>query len=115
MTVTLFGFTYYRKLRERDASKYHVQLCLAMICMLLVFVAGINRTAVYGGCVLVSVLIHYFTLVAVLWMSAEALLMFQKFVVVFVRITTKFIVIISILCWCEFKIEFHSVLVYGLA
>ena len=94
----------YRTFRDRDASKYHVQLCLAMICMLLVFVTGINRTAVYGGCVLVSVLIHYFTLVAVLWMAAEALLMFQKFVIVFVTISTKFIVTVSILCWSKFTI-----------
>ena len=79
-----------------------MQLCIAMICMLLVFVAGINRTAVYGGCVVVSVLIHYFTLVAVLWMAAEALLMFQKLVIVFVTITTKFIVIVSILCWGKY-------------
>ena len=92
----------YRTFRDQDASKYHVQLCLAMICMLLVFVIGINRTAVYGGCVLVSVLIHYFTLVAVLWMAAEALLMFQKFVIVFVTISTKFIVTVSILCWSKF-------------
>ena len=91
-----------RKFRERDATKYHVQLCIAMICMLLVFITGINRTAVYGGCVLVSVLIHYFTLVAVLWMAAEALLMFQKLVIIFVSITTKYLVTISILCWSKF-------------
>ena len=74
-----------------------------MICMLVVFVVGINRTEVYGGCVAVSVLIHYFTLVAVLWMTAEAILMFQKLVIVFVDITAKFIVTISIVCWCKFS------------
>ena len=47
----------------------------------------------------VSVLIHYFTLVAVMWMGAEALLMFQKLVIVFVQITTRFIVILSLICW----------------
>ena len=48
-----------------------------------------------------SLLVHYFTLVAVMWMGAEALLMFQKLVIVFVRITTKFIIFVSIICWSK--------------
>ena len=51
---------------------------------------------------LVSVLIHYFTLVAVMWMGAEAVLMFKKLVIVFVRITTRYIVAVSLVCWCKF-------------
>ena len=91
----------FRKLRKRDASKFHVQLCIAIFCMLLVFVAGIDRTGNMGGCVTVSALIHYFTLVAVMWMGAEALLMFQKLVIVFTQITTKYIIGVSIVCWCK--------------
>ena len=70
--------------------------------MLLVFVIGIDQTDVYGGCVAVSALIQYFTLVAVMWMGAEALLMFQKLVIVFVQITTKFIIVVSLVCWCKY-------------
>ena len=69
--------------------------------MLVVFVIGIDKIGEYGGCVLVSVLIHYFTLVAVMWMGAEALLMFQKLVIVFVHITTRYITAISLVCWCK--------------
>ena len=72
--------------------------------MLLIFVIGIDRVPpddLYGGCVAVSALIQYFTLVAVMWMGAEALLMFQKLVIIFVQITTKYIVIVSIVCWGE--------------
>lgn len=47
----------------------------------------------------VSSLVHYFTLVAVMWMGAEALFMFQKLVLVFVEITTKYIIIVSAICW----------------
>ena len=47
----------------------------------------------------VSVLVHYFTLVAVMWMGAEALFMFQKFVLVFFQITTRYIIILSLVCW----------------
>ena len=46
-----------------------------------------------------SVLVHYFTLVAVMWMGAEALLMFQKLVLIFVQITKKYIIIVSVVCW----------------
>ena len=80
---------------------FHLQLCIALFCMLVVFVSGIDKIGEYGGCVLVSVLIHYFTLVAVMWMGAEALLMFQKLVIVFVRITTRYITAISLVCWCK--------------
>ena len=47
----------------------------------------------------VSVLIHYFTLVAVMWMGAEAVLMFQKIVIVFVRISTRYLIAITLICW----------------
>ena len=70
--------------------------------MLLVFMIGIDRVPpknLYGGCVAVSALIHYFTLAAVMWMGAEALLMFQKLAIVFIQITTKYITIVSIVCW----------------
>ena len=62
---------------------------------------GIDRTDVFEGCVTVSVLIHYFTLAAVMWMGAEAVLMFQKLAIVFVQITTRYIVIVSLICWCK--------------
>ena len=69
--------------------------------MLVVFAVGIEQIEVYAGCVLVSVLIHYFTLVAVMWMGAEALLMFQKLVIVFVQISKCFMVTVSLVCWCK--------------
>jgi len=96
----------YRKLRKRDTTKFHIQLCIALFCMLIVFVAGIDKTGVYGGCVTASALIHYFTLVAVMWMGAEAVLMFQKLIIVFHQTTTKFIVVVSLICWGKCKTSF---------
>ena len=83
---------------------------MLVVALVLVALSAENVAALYGGCVTVSVLVHYFTLVAVLWMGAEALLMFQKLVIVFVRITSKHIVTISIVCWCKL-IESFSQLV----
>ena len=95
-------FSLSRKLRVRDATKFHVQLCVAIGLMFTVFVAGIDQTDPFGGCVAVSALIQYFTLVSVMWMGAEAVLMFQKLVIVFAQITTKHIIIVSLTCWCMF-------------
>eukprot|EP00731_Ephydatia_muelleri_P018402 Em0011g442a len=99
LAATIATLTLIRSQRQKDVSKFHIQLCCALFGMLLIFVTGIDRTEHFGGCVTVSVLIHYFTLVAVMWMGAEALLMFQKIVIVFVQITTRFIVVLSLICW----------------
>ena len=70
-----------------------------MLCMMLVFVTGIDKTDNHWGCVTVAALIHYFTLVTVLWMGAEAVLMFKKLIIVFGKITLKFIIMVSVVCW----------------
>lgn len=72
---------------------------MLIVSLALVVLSAENITSLYGGCVSVSVLVHYFTLVAVMWMGAEALFMFQKLVLVFVQITTKYVVIVSVVCW----------------
>jgi hypothetical protein len=70
--------------------------------MLLVFVAGIDGTATYGGCVTASVLIHYFSLAAVMWMGAEVVLLFQKLIKTTMSVSMRIIVITSLVCWSEF-------------
>ena len=89
----------YRKFRKRVVTIFHVQLCIALFCLLIIFLCGIDKTAVYGGCVAVSALIHYFTLVSVMLMGAEAVLMFQKLVIVFGSTSTKFFITVSLICW----------------
>ena len=99
--IVVLTFPLYRKFRERVVTIFHVQLCIALFCMLIIFVCGIDKTAVYGACVFVSALIHYFTLVAVMFMGAEAVLMFQKLVIVFGSTPAKFFVTVSLICWCK--------------
>ena len=91
-----------RTIRQRDASKFRIQMCLAMLLMLLVFAIGVERTENSIGCTIASVLIQYFTLASVFWMGAEAILMFKKLIIVFGRITTKFVVAVSLICWGKF-------------
>ena len=69
--------------------------------MMITFVIGIQHTQSIGGCVTASLFIHYFSMASVMWMAAQAWLMFQKFVIVFVQITTRYIATVSLICWCE--------------
>ena len=107
LLLKLCNFTTSRKLRQKDASKFHIQLCLAMVLMLAVSFVLVVYSAegfpiIYEGCVALSVLAHYFSLVSVMWMGAEALLMFKKLVLVFSKVTARFIVSVSIVCWSMF-------------
>ena len=116
LVILQWTFPLHRKLREQDVTIFHIQLCIALFCMLIVFVCGIDQTSVYGGCVFVSVLIHYFTLVAVMFMGAEAVLLFQKLIIVFGQTTAKFFIAVSLICWCECILVYHLhiILVLGI-
>ena len=104
-----------RKLRPRDVTKFHLQLSIALFCLLLVFMVGIERNENEIVCTAMSALIHYFTLAAVLWMGAEAVLMFQKLIIVFGSITVKFFVTVSLICWCKFLISNENLLHFSYA
>ncbi len=99
VTLGTLLFWFHRNLRVRDATKIRVQLCIAIGCMLIVFVVGIDRTEVFGVCVAMSCLIQYFTMAAIMWMAAEATLMFRKLVIVFTQFTKRYFVILSLICW----------------
>ena len=88
-------------MRKRDVTKIHFQLNIALFCLLLVFLVGIKRDENEIVCTAMSSLIHYFTLAAVFWMGAEAVLMFQKLIIVFGEYTVKYFVIMSLFCWCK--------------
>ena len=103
MNTFLFSFFFQcRKIRKRESVKFRLQLCLAIMCFLLAFVIGFERTEVYGVCVGASLLIQYFALVSILWMWAEAVLMFQKLVLVFMKVTKRYQVIMSLVCWRKY-------------
>ena len=79
----------------------HIQLSIAMFFMLLFVLVGLDRTETEIGCTIMSLFIQYFTLATVFWMGAEALLMYKKLITVFGKITVKYFVIVSLVCWCK--------------
>ena len=97
----------YRKLRDHDATKFHIQLSIAAIFfMLLVFMVGggggggqDRNSGWMHSCL--YLLDHYFNLASILWMLAESLLLVQKLAFVFIQIIKKVIIITSLVCWCK--------------
>ena len=86
----------HRKIRQKEASKVHAQLCIAIFFMLLFFLIGIDRTENEIACTFFSLVIQYFTMASVAWMGAEAVLMFHKLIIVFGHIH---MLLISIITW----------------
>ena len=75
---------------------------MLIIAFLLVVFSAEDISTLYGGCVMISILVHYFTLVAMLLMAAEALLMFRKLATPFAKITPTYNIAVSIVCWCTY-------------
>ena len=95
-----------RKLRQKDFSKYRIPLCISLLLMLVVALVLVTLSAervtpLYEGCVTVSVLVHYFTLVSVMLMAAEALLVFRKATKPLEQISNKYNIIVLTICWCK--------------
>lgn len=85
MLVDYFLLYDHRKLRkDQIAAKILLHLCFSLLCVLIVFVAGVERGSISEDvCRIVAALVHYFLLVAFLWMLIEAYFMYQAFVKVF--------------------------------
>ena len=77
---------------------------MLIVAFVLVTLSAEKARPYYGGCVTVSVPVHYFTLASIFLMAAEALLIFRKTPTPFKQITTKYynIIVFTILCWCKF-------------
>ena len=104
----LASFPTCRKLRTRDSTKFRVQLCVSLTLLLVVFVGQvvidythIKPQDIPIPCSVLSALTHYFTLTSLLWMGAEAVLMFRKLVLVFGVISKTFYVVTSLVAWGE--------------
>ena len=86
---------------------------MMIVALVVVILSAEGAVPYYGGCVTLSILVHYFALVAVLLMAAEALLMFRKLTSPFALVTRRYNIIVSIICWGKLLImslKFHSCL-----
>ena len=74
-------------------------LALSLWCSMIIFLAGIEQTQSYIGCIAVAALLHYFILVSFMWMMMEAILQYLKFVKVLGTYVEKFMLKTAIPAW----------------
>lgn len=81
-----------------------MNLSVAMLCSALLFLVGVDRTESYGGCIAVSVLLHYFILVTFMWMLVEGVLQYLRFVKVLGTYIPNFMIKSIIPAWGKYLI-----------
>ena len=72
------------------------------------YVFALHATAVSGLCVLAGVMVHYFLLATFFIMAADAILIFNKLIFVFVKIR-RYVAIASIISWCKLPLLYYTV------
>ncbi|XP_065673373.1 uncharacterized protein LOC100210872 isoform X2 [Hydra vulgaris] len=78
--LTLLTYLLFSQLLKELAAKVLVQLCGAMMIVMLTFMTGFEQVYRPTVCVSVAIILHYFTLVVFMWMLMEALFMYYAFV-----------------------------------
>ncbi|XP_052224892.1 adhesion G-protein coupled receptor G6-like [Dreissena polymorpha] len=78
--LTILNFLIFRHLRKGRGQQVLFNLSVSMLCSAILFLVGIDRTSSYGGCITVSVLLHYFILVSFMWMLVEGVLQYLRFI-----------------------------------
>ena len=76
-----------------------MSLCVSLMLLLIVFIAGAGRTENLIGCRIVAVLLHYFSLSSVMWMGVEGYNMYMSFVQVMATYQSKFMLKASVVAW----------------
>ncbi|XP_038050910.1 uncharacterized protein LOC119724061 [Patiria miniata] len=99
LVITIAIYSSLRSLRSKTPSRILISFSLSLLCLYLVFVAGIEQTSSRVGCIVVAVLMHYFTLTSVAWMGVEAASMYLKLVRVFNSDVEHFMIKASVVAW----------------
>ena len=76
-----------------------MSLCVSLMLLLIVFIAGAGQTEHLIGCRIVAVLLHYFSLTSVMWMGVEGYNMYMSFVQVMATYQSKFMLKASVVAW----------------
>lgn len=82
LCLKCFKSSCFRRLRQEIAARIMLQLCFALFVVVVLFLTGLERTNQPNVCVAIGIAIHYFTLVAFMWMFMEAVFMYHAFVIV---------------------------------
>ncbi|XP_069108796.1 uncharacterized protein [Argopecten irradians] len=99
LSFTILCFIIFKSLRKTRGQKVLFQLAIAMLCSWVVFLAGIEQTSSYNGCIAVAILLHYLILVTFMWLLVEGFLQYLRFVKVLGTYIPKFMLKASICAW----------------
>ncbi|XP_019613644.1 PREDICTED: adhesion G protein-coupled receptor L3-like [Branchiostoma belcheri] len=107
LVLTLLSFIITRKQRQsargphaRNQRLVLINLCVALLAILITFLAGIDQTASPVGCTAVAALLHYFLLAALMWMAVEAVMIFLAAVMVFGHyVSESFVYKAAVVAW----------------
>ncbi|XP_038049732.1 uncharacterized protein LOC119723239 [Patiria miniata] len=99
LVFTIIIYLSIKSLREKTPSRILVCFSFSLLCLYLVFLIGIEQTSSRIGCIIVAVLMHYFTLSSMAWMGVEATNLYLKLVKVFNSNVEHFMVKASIAAW----------------
>ncbi|XP_022103957.1 adhesion G-protein coupled receptor G2-like [Acanthaster planci] len=99
LLVTLGIYLSIESLRVKIPSRILICLCFSLLCLYLIFLVGIEQTSSGHGCLVVAVLLHYFTLASLAWMAVEATNLYLYLVKVFNIQRRHFVLKASAVAW----------------
>ncbi|KAI8516356.1 hypothetical protein Bbelb_049370 [Branchiostoma belcheri] len=114
LVLTLFSFIVTRRDKRRTRTGHaknqrhaFINLCVALLAVLVIFLTGINRTASPIACKAVAALLHYFLLAALMWMAVEADNLYRAVVQVFDHVSENFVIKAGAVAWAGLILLFN--------
>ncbi|XP_072025988.1 uncharacterized protein [Amphiura filiformis] len=99
LIITLITYLAIKTLRTKIPKQILICLSFTLLCLYIVFLAGVDRTDSYAGCIVVAALLHYLTLSSVTWMGVEAVNLYLLVVKVFNADVSHFMLKASLAAW----------------
>ncbi|KAI8496384.1 hypothetical protein Bbelb_256830 [Branchiostoma belcheri] len=99
LVLTLITYLVFKQLRQTRPQHILINLCVALLATLIIFLAGISATSSPVGCTVVAFFLHYFLLAVFMWMAIEAFNMYLAFVKVLGAHVSKFLLKAAIIAW----------------
>lgn len=99
--LTILAFIFIKSIRIRQRQQTLFNLALSLFCAIIIFLIGVEQTQNKSACIAISAMIHYFLLVAFMWMLVEAYVLYTKIVIVFDDYVEYFIWKACLVSWGE--------------
>ncbi|XP_072026108.1 adhesion G-protein coupled receptor G4-like [Amphiura filiformis] len=99
LIITLITYLAIKSMRTETPQRILICLSFTLLCLYIVFVAGVDRTDSDAGCKVVAVLLHYLTLSSVSWMGVEAVNLYLLIVKVFDAHVSHFMLKACLAAW----------------